>query len=162
MEYSEDHYWDALTPESYKHLRSLGKTKADIARYFKVSRQAVNNMCKRYGIDDRTARQKALDSFVFSGIPEWNDHVSRMLRAHVSYMAAGTLPRGEMRLLRGFYKHLSDGKLIVEYDPTDGGWIYRKREKKDGDMLFRVNRHVPRILTEEDLILYSFPPEDML
>lgn len=157
-----DQYWSKLTPESYKALRAAGKNKADIAKYFRVSRQAVSSFCKRYAIDDRSPRQKAMDEYVFAGNPEWNAHPNRMLRAHLAFMATGALPRGEMRLLKGFYLHLRTGNLVVEYDPTDGGWIYRKRERNDGEMLFRVNKYVGRLLTEEDMILYAFPPEDMV
>jgi hypothetical protein len=93
-----------------------------------------------------------------------------MLRNHVVLMATGKLPRSEMRDLRGFYRHLRENNYVVEFNPADqtpghthvGGWVYRPREKRDGDMLFRVNNYVVRPLTEEDMILYSFPPEDLV
>lgn len=170
-EYIDDRYWESLTPESYRALRSAGLTKADIARYFKVSRQAVSKMCKLYGIDDRSPRQKVLEDYPFGQLkaPYWDAYQNRMLRNHAVFMATGKLPRYEKRDLLGFYRHLRSNNYVVVFDPriTDGashtgGWTYATREQKDGDMLFRINKFVVRPLTEEDMIIYSFPPEDMV
>jgi hypothetical protein len=172
-EYSEDHYWESLTPESYRALRALGKTKADIARYFKISRQAVSKMCKLYGIDDRTPRQKVLEEFPFGHVraPFWDAYQFKMLRCHATLMATGSVTRFQKRDLLGFYRHLRENNYVVVFDPSitpdqgdsrTGGWAYATREKKDGDMLFRINKYVVRPLTEEDMILYSFPPDDLV
>lgn len=156
--------WEKLTPQSYAALRSAGKTKADIARYFGVSRQAVTDMLRRHGIDAREPRTKILDEFPFGklGAPHWDAHISRRLRDHAVFMATGALPRSEKRRLFTFYTYLRSNGYVTVFDRENGGWGYVKREPKDGDMLFRINSYVVRPLTEKDMVIWSFPPDEML
>lgn len=156
--------WDRLTPQSYAALRSAGKTKADIARYFSVSRQAVSDMLRRHGIDDREPRRVILDDYPFGTMSGAHSdaHINRMLRNHGVFMATGALPRTVKRELFKFYAHLRDNNLIVVFDPENGGWSYDERTRKDGDMLFRINRFIVRPLTEKDMVIWAFPPDEML
>jgi hypothetical protein len=69
--------------------------------------------------------------------------------------------------LRAFVKMLRDENLVVEFDPdlppedgvsgTAGGWAYRKRRKRDGDLLVRVNEHTH--LTDEGRTIWRLPPD---
>lgn len=74
----------------------------------------------------------------------------RRLRDHAEFVATdgAGMSDDKLKRLRTFYRKLREGNLVLEFDPNippisgvsnTGGWAYRHRLPKDGDLLIRVN-----------------------
>lgn len=152
-----------------EELKNQGYTQSDIARMFGVTRQAVSWWKHTYG-GTLTPREIVHQNWPWE-IPQIRSRASayRRLRDHGEYMATGGkgMSFDALRRLRGFYKKLRDGDLVVEYHPdlppepgvsAHGGFAFRKRRKSDGDLIIRVNEHTT--LTDEGRSIWVFPPND--
>jgi len=164
------------TPAIIQALLNVGVRQAGIARMFGVSRQAIFDTCKRYGLYRQT-RQELLDEFWPWDVPAGmtNQSPYKRLRDHGEY----TLTNGKgvdgkgmtedvLSRLRSFYRDLRVNNLIIEFDPSippqpgfanRGGFIYRKRRKSDNDLLIRVNEYT-KDLPEERMRVWKFPSRE--
>jgi hypothetical protein len=93
----------------------------------------------------------------------------KRIRDHGEYMATGGVGMSEDNLsrLRGFYRKLRNGNLVVEHDPAipsapgvskKGGFAFRDRVVQDENLLIRVNEFT--CLGDEGREIWSFPPQD--
>ena len=152
-----------LTLAVIEGLKGKGLTQSEIARQFRVSRQAVSYHVRKYG-GTLTPRQKALESWPWMVPTRLSTQVPyKRLRDHAEFYAT----KGEgmslekLSLLRLFYKRLEG--FVVEFDPdlppSDGvgigGFAYRERLESDSDLLIRVNDHTH--LSEEGLKVWRVP-----
>ncbi|AEK32639.1 transcriptional repressor [Mycobacterium phage LittleCherry] len=158
---------DGLSPEPIRILRdTYGWTYADIARHVGKTRQAVSFIAKKY--IPPTPRQEVIaKAWPFNGVSgrHLEAYQYRMLRHHAEYMATNGDGMKEIILkrLRGFYNKLHEGDFVVEYDPAippcedniHGGWAYRPREEKDGNLIVRENEHTH--ITEEGMNIWVYP-----
>lgn len=157
-----------LTPSVIESLRNQGMSFADIAREYEVSRQYVSWIKNNYSGVSETPREQSKRMFpwhVSSEFHRSSPHIR--LRDHLEYMVTGGkgMSDRKLTLLRGFYARLQDEDLVVEFDPAipaspgiyTGGWAFRPREERDGDLLIRLNEH-SRDLTDEERMVWRFPP----
>lgn len=150
-----------------EELRNKGYSQSEIATMLGVTRQAISYHKITYG-GRETPRQTVVKLFPWKVSSE---HVQtapyKRLRDHGEYMATGGKGMSEYKLsrLRGFYRKLIDGNLVVEYDPSfppecdvsnKGGFRYQTRTEQDADLLIRVNNYTE--LTDEGLMIWRFPP----
>jgi len=151
-----------------EQLKQKGFTGSDIARLYGVSRQAVSWHSRTYN-GTRTPRQQVLeDNFPWTVSKEQERcSAHRRLRDHGEYMVTGGKGMSEDKLsrLRGFYKMLKD--QVLEHDPalppidgfaSNGGFALRRRTKRDGDLLIRVNKHTN--LSDQGRMIWRFPPRE--
>lgn len=142
-----------MTPDTIRFFRDQGRSDAWIGRLFGVTRQAVSKMAKAYGLP-KSKHRIARDSAPFLVNAKMNRAtVAQRLRAHRLYVMfpdSHGLTDKEISRLRSFYEKLKNEGLVVEFDPTippnpgvsaQGGFAYRKRETRDGDLLLRLNEH---------------------
>jgi hypothetical protein len=147
-------------------LKNKGFNQSEIAEMYGVTRQYVSWIKHTYG-GRLTPREIVLQHFPFV-VPTDMGNTSpfKRLRDHGEYVATGGVGMSEDKLerLRAFYRKLRDGNLVVEFDPTlppeegvsnKGGWAYRRRLKRDRDLLIRVNEYT--FLTEEGERIWRFP-----
>lgn len=167
-----------LTPgliESYKRRINpkTGKkyTQSDIAKETGYSRQRISQVKYQTDRYTRTFREQAKDIFPFK-VPRdpFMDSVpDKRLRDHGELMFAGVdeLDPEKRRRLRSFYSMLRRDNLIVVFDLDNppspgigqGGYAYVPRTTDDGDFLVRFNEDCE--LTEEERLLWRFPPVDL-
>lgn len=158
-----------LTLAVVEDLKGKGFSQSEIAEMFGVTRQYVSWIKHTYG-GKLTPREVVLRNWPFQVPAEYTQAMPyRRLRDHGEYIA--TRGRGmsedKIKRLRTFYRRLRDEKAVVEFDPTIpptpgvssvGGWAFRRRLPKDGDLLIRVNKHTE--ITEEGRLIWRFPPKD--
>ncbi|WP_237072135.1 XRE family transcriptional regulator [Mycobacterium avium] len=147
-------------------------SQAHIARIFGVSRQAVHDMCVRYGIK-RETRQELLteaDVWPYKVSRELsNQYLFQLLRYHAQYMLTQGkgMTKNQLARLRAFHRKLRDENQVVEYDPDippepgvspQGGFAYRKRRKSDRGLIIRVNGHTN--ITEQGREIWVFPDQE--
>ncbi|PFW99016.1 hypothetical protein CJ469_05616 [Nocardia farcinica] len=74
------------------------------------------------------------------------------------------MSEARIKRLRTFYRKLIENNWVVEYDPnlppvegvsSKGGWAYRPREEKDGNLIIRVNEYTT--LTDYARTVYVLP-----
>ncbi|AVR77395.1 hypothetical protein SEA_SAMSCHEPPERS_83 [Mycobacterium phage SamScheppers] len=148
-------------------LKQQGLNQSDIARLFGVSRQAVSWHKQTYN-GRLTPREQVLrEHWPFDCIyGQGEASPARRLRDHAEWFVVGEdgITADNMRRLRSFWKRLRDKGLVVEYDPALpptpglsklGGWAYRPREPRDGDLMIRVNEHTR--LTAEGRRIFRLP-----
>ena len=84
---------------------------------------------------------------------------------HVATGGKG-MSESKLKRLRGFYKILVEQDVVLEFDPelppipgvaNKGGFAYRPRERRDGDLIIRVNEHTT--LTPEGRLIWCLPPQ---
>lgn len=163
-----------LTPDAIRFFRGQGRSDAWIGRLFGVTRQAVSKMADAYGLP-KSQHRIARDSAPFLVNAKMNRAtVAQRLRAHRLYVLfpeSHGLPEKEIGRLRSFYRKLENEDLIVEFDPTippnpgvspNGGFAYRKREPRDGNLILRLNEYTYVEDEYEDSSFHetwSFPTE---
>lgn len=166
-----ENYASGLTIGIVRQLRNQGMNFAEIAREFGVTRQAVSYLWRKYD-GSLTTRQKVAAEMPFV-VPDQFSRAAPLqrLRDHLEYMMTLDDPKlseDRRRRLRTFYKKLREENWVVEYDPgfspipgvcNTGGFAYRSREPRDGDLLIRVNKYTN--LTEYgENELWHFPPHE--
>lgn len=164
-----DTYASGLTIGIVRQLREQGMNFAEIGREFGVTRQNVSRLWRHYD-GSLTNRQRAVAAVPFQVPAKFNRaYPLQLLRDHAEHVMFGSERFGVERRtrLRSFYKKLRDENVVVEYDPnippdpgvsSAGGFAYRQREPRDGDLLIRVNEHTH--LTEYGETIWTFPPQD--
>jgi transcriptional regulator with XRE-family HTH domain len=148
-------------------LKNQGFNQSEIADMYGVTKQYVSWIKHRYG-GRLTPREEALMHFPFD-VPELQTQSTyyKRLRDHGEFVATGGVGMSfdKLRRLRGFYKRLREGNLVVEFDPSFppepgvskvGGFKLKPRTAEDKDFLIRVNEHTE--LTEEGQMIWRFPP----
>jgi len=160
---------DGPTPAIIQSLLNTGVTQAGIARMFGVSRQAIHDTCKRYGLKRQTRQEMLADNWPFKvPVDMGNQYPFQLLRDHLEYMMTNGKGMAEDRLkrLRSFYQKMRDQDLVLEFDPNippeqgvspRGGFAYRKRRKSDRGLLIRVNGHTDTNTIEQGRHLWTFP-----
>ena len=163
-------------PNKYKisigiieELKRKGLNGQQIADMFNITKQAVSYHKVTYN-GSRTPREVVNENFPWK-VPEAMNQSSpyKRLRDHGEYMATGGEGMNEDKLkrLRSFYKKLRDNDWVIEFDPdlppekgvsSSGGFAFRARRPKDGDLIIRVNKYTR--LTQEGLMIWRFPPVD--
>lgn len=160
---------ERMTPEGIRALRSKGMNQSEIATHYGVTRQAVSNMVRRYGIEFVSARRAVQASFPWKVLDQHKDSSPcKRLRDHAEYYATGGKGMSSLKLRRllGFYITLRDNNLVVEYNPSfppspgiiNGGWRFVPREERDNKLIVRLN-DVALPLTERDIEVWRFPEE---
>lgn len=151
-------------------LKNKGFNQSEIARMFGVTRQYVSWIKQTYG-GSLTPREEVLQHWPFV-VPVAMGQTTpfKRLRDHGEFIATGGkgMSEDQLKRLRSFYQMLRDENLVVEFDPeippiegvsgTAGGWAYRKRRKRDEDLLIRVNGYTH--LTDKGRTIWRFPPRD--
>lgn len=150
-------------------LKNKGYNQSQIAEMYGVTRQHVSWIKHTYG-GRLTPREIVLQHFPFV-VPQALGECSpfKRLRDHGEWVATGGIGMSEDKLkrLRAFWKKLRDENLVVEYDPNipptpgvcnRGGWAFRKRLKKDGNLLVRVNEYTE--LTDYGERIWCLPPAE--
>lgn len=163
-----------LTPQLVNELLRRGKTRAQIAEEFGVTRQAITyhlNKLREQGLElYKTPRELAVEKMPASwdGIsPEFRKaQPYNVLRYHLEYIATGGrgMDAYQVERLRHWYDRLESRNLILEFDPTvppsinvaTGGWRYVQRKPKDNDLVLRINRYTR--IPDADLDYFRFPP----
>lgn len=142
---------------------------AQIAKRFGVSRQYVSWIRNNYSGVSETPREQSKKMFPWNVPSEFHRAAPHIrLRDHLEYMVTGGdgMSARKLTLLRGFYRKLQEEGLVVEFDPTippspgvyTGGWAYRDRDGRDGELIIRVN-DLARELSDEEKIVWRFPPD---
>ncbi|OHT98269.1 hypothetical protein BKG71_19315 [Mycobacteroides chelonae] len=171
MEDYMENYASGLTIGIVRQLRNQGMNFAEIAREFGVTRQAVSYLWRKYD-GSQTTRQKVAAELPFNVPDQFNRAAPlQRLRDHAEFMMTLDDPQlreDQRKRLRSFYKKLRDDNVVVEYDPNipsdpgvckTGGFAYRPREPRDGDLLIRENEYTN--LTEYgENELWHFPPHE--
>lgn len=156
-----------LTLGVIEELRRKGYNQSEIADMHGVTRQAVSWHKVVYG-GELTPRQVVNQAWPW----ETNDGHSRAtayhrLRDHGEYMATGGKGMSQQKLkrLQSWWRMLKERDVVLEFDPElppepgvslYGGFAYRKRTEKDGDLLIRVNAHTK--LSSEAKLIWCWPP----
>ncbi|WP_100469659.1 hypothetical protein [Mycobacteroides abscessus] len=148
-------------------LKGKGWSQSRIAKEYGVTRQYISWIKHKYG-GRLTPKEIVLQNFPWK-VPTEMCKASpyRRLRDHAEYLATGGEGMAEIKLkrLRYFYQKLRDEDLVVEFDPSippepgiagQGGFAYRKKEPRDGDLMIRVNEHTN--MTEEGRMIWRIPP----
>lgn len=158
-----------LTPSIVSKLKAEGKTQREIAKMFDVNETYVSWIKSQYPVQ-KSPREMVNDLWPWDSGEKFHPAApSLRLRAHLRYRAYGQegLTQNESYLLKGFYNRLRKHNLVVEFDPTipkskgvyTGGWAYRPREDRDGNLIIRVNEYT-KDLNEEARMVWEFPPID--
>lgn len=139
-------------------LLNQGLTRAEVARLLGTSRQNVNHHLKNTGGSVPEAEVRSRGRELRKLLPwkdirpehTWESAPYQRAMWHLEYATTGGKGMSDAKLLalRQWYDRLTD--FVLEYDPgiaphkgaKNGGWVYRLREKEDGDLLVRVNEHV--------------------
>lgn len=168
---------EKMSPASIRAFWAKGMTNTEIARHYGITKQAVSDMVARYNLRKNDPRKMAVLAFPWRVREEHKGaSPNKRLREHAVYYFAGErgLSNLQLKRLYGFYLHLRDNNLVVEYDPDYtgepgsyerapgksgiGGWRWCPREERDDDLIIRFNQHaVP--MDEETLKVWRFPTE---
>lgn len=148
-------------------LKGKGYSQSEIAEMYGVTRQYVSWLKHNHG-GRLTPTEIVLKEFPWH-VPAKQSHASayRRLRDHAEFVATGGVGMSEEQLsrLRGFYRKLREGDLVVEFDPdippeagvsTQGGWAYRPRRKQDGELIIRRNEYTN--VTDKGKMIWRFQP----
>lgn len=165
-----------ITPEEIERLKNTTNpetgrkyTQNDIAEMLGTSRQNISKIVNSVSHPSRTPREVALDSIPWKNVHDEHlqSRIGRSLRDHAEYVATGGrgMPEDRLKRLLSFYRRLQDRSLVVEYDPTippndenkHGGYAYRSREPRDGELIIRVNEHAE--MSDTAYVTWRFPPE---
>lgn len=154
-----------------RQLKNKGFNQSEIAELYGVTRQAVSWIWRQYG-GELSTRQRVKKAMPFTSEGKFSRaYPLQMLRDHAEFVLEGRIDQWKAKRverLRGFYKRLREENLVVEYDPDfppnpgvskPGGFDYRQREPRDGNLLIRVNEYTNP--TEyEGKNVWQFPPQD--
>lgn len=155
--------------ELIEQMKELGHTQKQIAEELGVTRQAISWYVRYYG-GTLKPRTKLLETHFPWKVPgEMCDtSLLRRLRDHGEYVATGGKDMSPLKLRRltGFYRKLRT--QVIEFDPAippepgiapNGGFALRKRTKKDGDLMIRVNKYTQQ-LTDEGRRIWALPQRE--
>lgn len=159
---------DSLTPDVWKQLNALEMKNQDIARAFNITPSAVSHMITRYGLETPQTKAQRLWPWKIEGSDMLHAAACEHLRRHVAWMTDGRKGMSLIRRtrLRNFYEKATADDFVVEFNPAfppvkgisaAGGWAYQKREKRDGDMIVRVNDLVVAEVDDEFREFWSIP-----
>lgn len=149
-------------------LKNKGMNQTAIAESLGCTRQNISYHVRYHGGKLTPKQQLLEDHFPIQVNRERSQTAPfRALRYHAEWLATKGIGMTDDKIqrLRSFYKKLRDGNLVLEYDPDippiagvskTGGFAYRKRLPKDGEMLIRQNEYTD--LTDYGKILWRFPP----
>lgn len=154
-----------------RQLKNKGFNQTEISDLYGVTRQAVSDKWRKYG-GELSARQRVKKAMPFTNEGKFSRaYPLQMLRDHAEFVLEGRVDKWSTKRverLRAFYKRLRDNNEVVEYDPDippnpgvskPGGFAYRAREPRDGNLLIRVNEYTNP--TEyEGKNVWQFPPQD--
>ena len=156
---------NVLSLDLIEQLKAEGLTQKQIADKLGVTRQAVSWHVRYHG-GALPPRAELLETHFPWQVPgEMCDtSLLRRLRDHGEFVATGGegMSAAKLNRLPGFYRKLE--KYVVEFDPAlpplpgiapQGGFALRKRTKKDGDLMIRVNNHTQ--LTDEGRRIWALP-----
>lgn len=158
-----------LTSATVQNLLRQGLTGEQIAKRYGVTRARVSQLKRQTDAWTRTAFDEAEEYWPLL-VPD-RFHSCRPyknLRSHGAYTVdSDSLNEGSLKLLRGFYAHLTDFHLVVEYDPdippqrriATGGFAYRTRQETDGDLMIRPNEHTHGLDRATMQDFWRLPPE---
>ena len=159
----EDCGFYSLTPESYNYHKRRGLRDVQIGEHFGVTKQAVNNMKRRYA--DRillSPREQVKKWFPWEmnkqdGKHSWS-YIRHQLGNHAEYMASGGngMSPYKIRKLIGFYSTAKD--FAATYTP-DRGWYWVPRMPEDAEMLVRPNKYCRENMTSKMWAIWNFPEE---
>lgn len=171
--YERELYNAGLDIDTIRQLKNQGWNQSEIAEFYGVTRQAVSYIWRKYG-GELSLRQRVIQAMPYepgSTGPFSKAAPMSSLRDHAEFMMTGTTDRWAVKRinrLRGFYNKLRSNNWVVEYDPNipsepgvskPGGFAYRPREPRDGNLLIRVNKYTNP--TEyEGKNIWQFPPQD--
>lgn len=157
-----------LTLAIVEALKNKGLNQSEIAEVYGVTRQYVSWIKYTYG-GKLTPREVVLKTEWPFDVPTELTQTSpyRNLRNHAEYVITGGKGMSEdsLKRLKAFHDKLRDENVVVEFDPNippipgvsnKGGWAFRGRLPKDGDLLLRVNKHTR--ITEEGRRIWRLPP----
>ncbi|AXK86575.1 hypothetical protein SAMN05421776_1179 [Nocardia farcinica] len=157
-----------LSLDEVEALLRAGFTQQEIADIKGVTRAAVSVALKRHGMTAREPGPRELGNkdFPFEVPVIFQQDPYQRLRDHGEYMFTKGKGMSEARIkrLRTFYRKLIENNWVVEYDPnlppvegvsSKGGWAYRPREEKDGNLIIRVNEYTT--LTDYARTVYVLP-----
>lgn len=158
-----------LTPEVINDLKAKNYSQAKIAKMYGVTPQYVSWIKRQYGGVIQSPRETINEMWPWNVVrPFHYSSPYARLRDHFQYMSTGveTMKTDRISLLISFYERIRRDNVVVEYDPEippsegigPGGWAFRPREKSDGDLIIRVNKHTKE-LSEEASQVWRFPPE---
>lgn len=158
-----------LTLAIVESLKNKGFTQSEIADMYGVTRQYVSWIVKTYG-GSQTHRQQVMQHFPWKVPTEIGKGSSpyRRIRDHAEYVVTNGvgMNKKDLALLRGFYRCLIDGDLVLEFDPDippspgfakNGGFALMKCLPEDGDLMIRVNEYTN--LTDEGRDIWCLPDE---
>ncbi|WP_078323617.1 helix-turn-helix domain-containing protein [Mycobacteroides salmoniphilum] len=156
-----------LSLATIEDLKGKGWSQTKIAEEYGVTRQYISWIKHTYG-GRLTPKEIVLQNFPWK-VPTSMCQASpyRRMRDHGEFMATGGEGMSEVKLkrLRSFYQKLRDEDVVIEFDPdipptpgiaSQGGFAYRKRKAKDGDLMIRVNEYAN--VTEEGRMIWRIPP----
>lgn len=156
-------------------LKRQGLNQTQIAKTLGVTPQAIsyikrgNSRTPRNEPFSQTPREVAMESFPWKNVGHLHSQATpdRRLRDHAEFMATGGkgMSADRLRRLRNFYRRLRREDLVVEYDPEIppgdenkfGGYAYRPREPRDGELIIRVNDLAE--MSDTAYVIWRFPPE---
>jgi len=135
-----------------QELLNRGFSQTEAAGLLGTTKQNVQYHLKKGGarFEDVTAQARNLLPWDVDLDREFN-RATPYLRAlwHAEYrLTRGNgMSESKLRYLRQWYDRMTE--FVLEYDPSipphrgvaTGGWVYRPREKRDGDLLVRVNEY---------------------
>lgn len=156
-----------LSLATIEDLKGKGWSQSRIAEAYGVTRQYISWIKHTYG-GRLTPKEIMLQNFPWK-VPAEMCQASpyRRMRDHAEYLATGGEGMAETKLkrLRSFYRKLADENVVVEFDPnippepgtaSRGGFAYRKKEPRDGDLMIRANEYTN--ITEEGRMIWRIPP----
>jgi transcriptional regulator with XRE-family HTH domain len=165
----------AITVRELDGLKRQGMNQAEIAEALGVTRQAVSYIKRGSAKTPRnehflqTPREVAMESYPWKRVPREHSQseLDKRLRDHAEYMATGGKGMSERKLYRLvlFYRRLQTKHLVVEYHPDIppsaenkyGGYAYRPREPRDGELIIRVNDRAE--MSDTAWVIWRFPPK---
>lgn len=144
-----------INPETRRHY-----TQAEIAEMYGVTPSYISMVKHKTDGFVQTGREAAMEHFPWKGVGmPWNKrYIDKMLRYHAEYWATG----GEgmspywLRKLNNWYHRLRDNNLVVEFTGESTGYEYQPREKRDGELIIRVNDLAE--MTDQAYVIWRFPP----
>lgn len=164
-----------ITVRMIDDLKRQGLNQTQIADALGVTRQQISYIKRGSARTPRnepflqTPREVAMQSFPWKNVTHKHDQSApgKRLRDHAEYMATGGrgMTAERLRRLANFYRRLREEDLVVEYHPEIppgegnrfGGYAYRSREPRDGELIIRVNDMAE--MSDTAYVIWRFPPE---
>ncbi|MGW6597899.1 hypothetical protein [Streptomyces sp. NPDC055036] len=146
-------------------LEAAGLSRAEIAKKFKVTHQAVSYRLGKIGEHKRISGVSKAISLLPWDLSQRDN--KKKLAGQASFAGLRTLLRARLgedvsdrarEDLRAFLNHVSTGKVLTLDDRL--GFIYIPREEFDGNMVIRWPKRAPR--TAENLRYFELPKHEEL